>query len=190
MGSCHPPRMHATGVLLDHARAAAVLAALLVFLAIAAEARAQSPGATSVEPGGGHYGLNLAMIDAATIGSSVALGLIIQEDSLLWYLPWVTSALIAPGVHVLHDNATGAMLSACLRSSFPLLGGLLGAAVADSEYWVPDEAVIGAGIGAATALAIDWLVLARGSDGAFGRLLTATVAPTHDGVSFGLFGTF
>ncbi len=143
------------------------------------------------------YGLHTFAVDVLWVAVAVAAG----EDGG----PGIASLgyLFAGSiVHGLHGNGRSALYSVGLRVSLPLLGALAGGASQGDcdEIDCAASIALGAGIGALSALIIDWSALSKkavpfdpGSDVA-GRSRTYSIvpqlAPARGGAQLGVAGTF
>jgi hypothetical protein len=110
--------------------------------------------------------------------------------------------LVAPTIHLLHDNGWRALGSFGLRATLPVAVGALGRALAtcpppNGEYGNCGlgEVVIGAGVGAVLAMVVDDAVLAwdvprEDSKGGTTRVGLAPVVATEGRRELRLYGTF
>lgn len=161
-------------------------------------ARAQAPGETPARERPApvkRYGWKIAAADVVAIGLMAAGAVKMTDDDEGWG-PFAIGAgvvmYVADGaiVHARRGHSGKAATSVALRVLVPVaacgLGALAGSPGNDREG--PFGSILGGmaglGIGTVTALAIDWLVLAKETH------VTPVVQPTSGGATFGLAGSF
>jgi hypothetical protein len=188
-------------------RLAAALVATLTSAAFVAPAAAQAPGelapAAYAAPPAPEapskiersYALQLAGADLASL-ATMMIGASGQSEEVV-RLGSLGYLFAAPAVHALNGNGTRAAQSLALRVTLPLAGMFIGFFAGPSDEGGDccgdvsfTGALVGGGIGVATALVVDYTLFGKKTERAPTRSWQPTVGASQNGFSVGAMGRF
>lgn len=189
-------------------RPAVLLVPALLLASLAAPAAAGGPPGTvdvivpaaPPPPITKRYGVQVALADGAWIAATMLLSSSDGGDGASLVALGYYGA--GPAVHLGHGNGRGALQSLAARALLPVAGGLVGL-MAFSGSDDPDDdtagmalggLVLGAGVGAVTAMVLDWTVFAkkdvRPAPATFTGRLRPDVKIGKDAFALGVGGSF